>query len=396
MSERHALLPLRAFLGATFVYAGVDKLADPVFLDAGTFGSLATQLDAARGPLESLLDSLVPHAGLLGLVVAVLEIVVGLAALTGILTKPAAWTGAALCAGFALTIGWGADPWYFGQDLPYLAAWLPLAIGGPGEWTVPDLLRRIGAERADEADLAPASPGRRALLLHGGAVLLGAGSIAGAARALAGPLTRAVAATDVATTPVTIAGRSSKLASTSGPTAAVATTTSTTVLAPATTSTTAAPAARPAQQQAATPTTSQPAAPPTQPPTTQAPVPTTTTTTTTAPPATTTTLPPEASLGPVIATSASVKPGVAIPFQDPRSGRRGLLVRRADGVLVAFDETCTHQGCSVLFIAEEKRFGCPCHGSSFDATTGVVLNGPATAPLPQWAITESGGEIRLA
>ena len=390
MSERHALLPLRAFLGATFVYAGVDKLADPAFLHAGSFGSLATQLDAARGPLESLLDSLVPHARLLGVVVALLEIAVGLAALTGILTRPAAWTGATLCAGFALTIGWGADPWYFGHDLPYLAAWLPLAIGGPGEWTVPELLRRIG-ERGEDLDVAPADPGRRALLLQGGAVLLGAASIAGAARTLAGPLAQAVAATDVATTPVTIAGRSSRSASTTGPGGTPTATTSTTAAPAATTTSTTAPAAP--QQQAAAPTTTQ--APAARPTTTQAPAPTTTTTTA-PPPSTTTTLPPEASLGPVIATSAQVTPGAATPFQDPRSGRRGLLVRRGDGALVAFDEACTHQGCSVLFIAEEKRFGCPCHGSSFDAATGVVLNGPATAPLPQWAITELGGEIRLA
>lgn len=393
MSERHALLPLRAFLGATFVYAGVDKLADPVFFESGAFGSLATQLDAARGPLESLLDSLVPHAGLLGATVALLEIVVGIAALTGVLTKPAAWVGATLSAGFALTIGWGADPWYFGHDLPYLAAWLPLAIGGPGEWTVPDLLRRIG-ERTDDLHVAPADPGRRALLLQGGAVLLGAASIAGAARTLAGPLAQAVAVGEVATTPVTIAGRSGRPASTTGAGGmpAASTTTSTTAAPPATTTpTTAAPQPQPPAQPATT--TPQPATPSTQPPTTQAPA---TTTTTTAPPATTTTLPPEATAGPVIATSASVQPGAATPFQDPRSGRRGLLVRRGDGALVAFDEKCTHQGCSVLFIAEEKRFGCPCHGSSFDAATGVVLNGPATAPLPQWAITESGGEIRLA
>ena len=41
-----ALLPLRVFLGATFVYAGVDKLVDPNFLQATGPGSIGAQLDA--------------------------------------------------------------------------------------------------------------------------------------------------------------------------------------------------------------------------------------------------------------------------------------------------------------------------------------------------------------
>jgi thiosulfate dehydrogenase (quinone) large subunit len=31
--QRWALLPLRLFLGATFTFAGLQKLADPSFLD---------------------------------------------------------------------------------------------------------------------------------------------------------------------------------------------------------------------------------------------------------------------------------------------------------------------------------------------------------------------------
>src|SRR6476646_10857542 len=40
-----ALLPLRAFLGVTFVYAGIDKLTDPNFLQATGAGSIGAQLD---------------------------------------------------------------------------------------------------------------------------------------------------------------------------------------------------------------------------------------------------------------------------------------------------------------------------------------------------------------
>jgi thiosulfate dehydrogenase (quinone) large subunit len=39
-----ALLPLRLFLGATFVYAGVQKLSDPGFLHPGAPSYIGTQL----------------------------------------------------------------------------------------------------------------------------------------------------------------------------------------------------------------------------------------------------------------------------------------------------------------------------------------------------------------
>ena len=41
-----ALLPLRLFLGVTFVYAGVHKLTDPGFLTAGADTYIGTQLEA--------------------------------------------------------------------------------------------------------------------------------------------------------------------------------------------------------------------------------------------------------------------------------------------------------------------------------------------------------------
>jgi cytochrome b6-f complex iron-sulfur subunit len=41
---------------------------------------------------------------------------------------------------------------------------------------------------------------------------------------------------------------------------------------------------------------------------------------------------------------------------------------------------CTHLGCTVPWVAEEKRFHCPCHGSIYD-TKGVVVAGPAPRPL---------------
>src|SRR5438309_9268751 len=44
MRQSGSFRVLRAFLGATFVYAGIQKLADPNFLHAGTFDYIGTQL----------------------------------------------------------------------------------------------------------------------------------------------------------------------------------------------------------------------------------------------------------------------------------------------------------------------------------------------------------------
>lgn len=53
-------------------------------------------------------------------------------------------------------------------------------------------------------------------------------------------------------------------------------------------------------------------------------------------------------------------------------------VAGAHGARYAFDDTCTHAGCS---LARGKLDGttvtCACHGSQFDVTTGAVLRGPA-------------------
>ena len=70
----------------------------------------------------------------------------------------------------------------------------------------------------------------------------------------------------------------------------------------------------------------------------------------------------------------------------------GVVLTRQSGETVhAFSSKCTHLGCTVGKVAGGKIF-CPCHGSVFDADTGAVLQGPATAPLPPVNVTvENGG-----
>jgi thiosulfate dehydrogenase [quinone] large subunit len=71
------LLPLRVFLGATFVYAGVQKLSDPGFLHPGAPTYIGTQLHgfANHTPGGVLLRAFaIPHPQLAGVAVAVLGV----------------------------------------------------------------------------------------------------------------------------------------------------------------------------------------------------------------------------------------------------------------------------------------------------------------------------------
>lgn len=63
------------------------------------------------------------------------------------------------------------------------------------------------------------------------------------------------------------------------------------------------------------------------------------------------------------------------------------------GTVVAFSAVCTHQGCTVA--PQGKEFDCPCHGSTFDAATGAVINGPARDPLPKLTATVSGDTVTV-
>lgn len=59
---------------------------------------------------------------------------------------------------------------------------------------------------------------------------------------------------------------------------------------------------------------------------------------------------------------------------------RFYLCRMSDGGFLALSSKCTHLGCTVPWDDKEKKFACPCHGSSFDIT-GTVITSPAPRPL---------------
>ncbi len=72
--------------------------------------------------------------------------------------------------------------------------------------------------------------------------------------------------------------------------------------------------------------------------------------------------------------------------------RKLIVSCPAEGRYVAFSAQCTHAGC-VLDKIVEGEGNCPCHGSRFDVTTGKVLRGPATDPLPEVPVKVEAGKL---
>jgi Rieske Fe-S protein len=62
------------------------------------------------------------------------------------------------------------------------------------------------------------------------------------------------------------------------------------------------------------------------------------------------------------------------------------------GTYKAFSAVCTHQGC-VCDAVSGTTLSCPCHGSAFNAETGAVEKGPATAALAAATVTVKDGKL---
>src|ERR1019366_4262448 len=74
-----ALVPVRLFLGVTFTFAGLQKLSNPAFFQATSPTSIQSQMaGAARlSPIHSFLHAMLPHAVLIGWIIAYGELAIG-------------------------------------------------------------------------------------------------------------------------------------------------------------------------------------------------------------------------------------------------------------------------------------------------------------------------------
>ncbi len=361
-----ALLPLRAFLGFTFCFAGLQKLANPNFFNANSPISIQAQLIASNriSPLHLLLGHLLRFAVPIGIVIALAEVAVGLGALLGLWTRVAAAGGMALALILFLTVSFHSSPFYTGADIVFFFAWIPLLLAGSGGVLSLDAVidSRVAAEhelgpptvvpiRFDlvqqvcghyEHDTCTAQEGRRCdvyrcpfLADERGSIVqrgpdavdrrkLVVGGTVVAATAVVG----AVAAGAAAGLGRAVGGAKSP---DSGGTAALS-----------------------------------PSAPP---------VGASTTTTAAPPGATTTTGAPSA--GTQIGLASQVPVGGAASFTDPATGDPGLVLQLTHGQFVAYDAICPHAGCTVGYSAGARLIVCPCHGSEFDPSTGAVISPPA-------------------
>jgi len=324
-----ALLPLRLFLGAMLLYAGVDKFLDPAFLHTTGPGSIGQQLGVFThaSPLTPLIEIFAqPFPVVVGVVIALLEIAIGLGALTGLLFRASAAGGFALSIVFWLTASWTTRPLYYGPDLPYALGWLTLALTGSGGlYTLRPWFERLtGTFDATAAGFGPVSERRRAFLQFaalGAATVVFGGAIGVLARSLRSGTEIGMDATPEPS------GAAGAAASASPGAAAGAG------------SSPAAAASVGAGQGAG-------------------------------------------SSGTTLATLSQLKKGHAYRFADPTTGDPAVLIRLANDNVVAYDAVCTHQGCTVGYDSGSGLLLCPCHGAVFDPTqAAAVLSGPTNTPL---------------
>lgn len=79
----------------------------------------------------------------------------------------------------------------------------------------------------------------------------------------------------------------------------------------------------------------------------------------------------------------------------PMGGKRVIVLRDGKGALKAFDARCTHEGCTVQFLAGESAIWCACHNARFNLD-GNVLSGPPPRPLPTYVVREEAdGSVLL-
>lgn len=325
-----ALVPLRAFLGATFCFAGLQKLASKDFFDASRPSSIQAQILAAErtSPVHALLGHAYHFAVPIGVAMALGELAVGLGALLGLWTRLAAAGGMALSLALFLTVSYHSHPYYTGSDIVFFFAWTPLVMAGGGGVLSLDRMidARLGKGTQHETDStaravpSPGSLDRRRLIVGGGvtAVVATVGLALGGAVAAIGRLVGPESSGSNGEVSLPRASRRT-------------------------------PTPAPGSQGGAAPG------------------------------------PPQ---GHVVGPSRAVPVGGAASFRDPASGDPALVLQPKAGDFRAFDAVCPHAGCTVAYSRGVGAIVCPCHGSQFNATTGAVEVGPATTGLAPIKVAE--------
>ena len=372
------LLPLRGFLGITFCFAGLQKLANPSYFDPHSPASVAAQmrLQEHTSPIGPLV-SLATHAPtFVGLIIAIGELAVGIGTLLGLCARIAAVGGMLLSLTFFLTVSWNTSPYYYGSDIVFVFAWLTMFAFGPAVGLSLDSWLRNRARASLRLRPEPAAVEIGADRLHALCPLdrnCGMQPDGHCARARCAVFLsprrgstdnaevdrRTVMQTGAAA--AVVAGGAAVLG---GATAAIGRAAH---QAGAPNAPGAAPGPVPRRHSArgkgngkSSSATSHPAAG-----------------------------------GTVIAATSAIPVGNAKSFIDPATGQPAWAVHSASATFVAFSAICTHAGCTVQYDPSTVQFVCPCHGGTFDARTGRVVAGPPPTPLQAIPVRAVNGQLRV-
>ncbi|MBO0793071.1 MAG: Rieske 2Fe-2S domain-containing protein [Ktedonobacteraceae bacterium] len=351
------LCPQRLFLGGTFVYAGLQKLMDPQFFRKATPGYIGNQIIgfAQGSPLHFFLIKVaLPHAILFGWAVALGELAIGLGTLLGLLFRPAAFFGLLLSLLFFLTASWHVYPYFYGADIVFALSWLTLLLTGPTGTGLPTCDRWLQRVIFPQGDLS-----QRGLLACGlGVLVLGSNTWGVSEPMLArkGSQQQRLTAFQhhrekrraflhglvvggVSMVGLALTSAVLHLFGRPGTTIPNGDASSGTI-------------------RSGSPSTST-----------------------------------------TIAQVQAVPENSAVTFTIPDTGDPGVLIHLPNQQFVAFDATCTHAGCEVIYDPGSGHLVCPCHEAQYDPThQAAVLQGPAQLPLTTVKIhvDSTSGAITLA
>jgi cytochrome b6-f complex iron-sulfur subunit len=74
----------------------------------------------------------------------------------------------------------------------------------------------------------------------------------------------------------------------------------------------------------------------------------------------------------------------------------GLIIIRYDAsTFDALSATCTHQGCTVGYNSSKNEILCPCHGGTYNPSTGAVISGPPPSGLSKYKVSLSGNILTV-